>query len=205
MAQSIEKSIVAVIYGNGRGWAFSQIDFASLGSRKAVDAALIRLTDKASIRRVMRGIYDYPRYSDLLQKELSPDMHQVARALARKFGWRIAPSGPAAMNLIGLSTQVPGQYVYQSDGPNRSYDIGKTTLAFKHQALKESGFRLEESGIVVQAIKTLGQEHLTAQMIHTIRDWLPAGKRLGMLKDTRRVTGWVYEAIKQICQEHADG
>lgn len=154
---------------------------------------------------MIRGIYDYPRYSDLLKKELAPDMHQVARALARKFGWRITPSGQAALNLIGLSTQVPSRYVYQSDGPNRSYDIGKTTLEFKHQALKETGFRLEESGIVVQAIKTLGQEHVTDQTINTIRDWLPTGKRSSMLKDTQRVTGWVYDAIKQICQEHSDG
>ncbi len=64
------------------GWSFSQKDFAGLGSRKAVDMALLRLTNKTTIRRVIRGIYDYPRYSELLDKEMGPDIHQVARAFA---------------------------------------------------------------------------------------------------------------------------
>ncbi len=80
MANSTEKQALARIYGNGRGWAFSQKDFADLGSRKAIDMALMRLTDRGTIRRVIRGIYDYPRHSDLLKKQMGPDLHQVARA-----------------------------------------------------------------------------------------------------------------------------
>ena len=205
MSQPTEEKVVARIYGNGRGWSFSQKDFAGLGSRKAVDMALLRLTSKATIRRVIRGIYDYPRYSELLDKEMGPDIHQVARALARKFGWRIQPSGPAAMNLIALSTQVPSQYLYRSDGPDRTYEIGRTSIQFKHGALKEAGFRHDESGLIVQALKALGQVHITADTIQTVRQWLPTEKRSRVLKDTERVTGWVFAAIKRICQEEADG
>ena len=205
MSQTIEEKVVAKIYGNGRGWSFSQKDFAGLGSRKAVDMALLRLTSKATIRRVIRGIYDYPRYSELLDKEMGPDIHQVARALARKFGWRIQPSGPAAMNLIALSTQVPSPYLYRSDGPDRTYEIGRTSIQFKHGALKEAGFRHDESGLIVQALKALGQVHITADTIQTVRQWLPTEKRSRVLKDTERVTGWVFAAIKRICQEGADG
>ena len=203
MSQTIEEKVVVKIYGSGRGWSFSQKDFAGLGSRKAVDMALLRLTNKTTIRRVIRGIYDYPRYSELLDKEMGPDIHQVARALARKFGWRIQPSGPAAMNLIALSTQVPSQYLYQSDGPDRTYEIGRTSIRFKHGALKEAGFRHDESGLIVQALKALGQVHITADTIQTVRQWLPTEKRSRVLKDTERVTGWVFAAIKRICQEEA--
>ncbi len=203
MSQPIEEKVVVKIYGNGMGWSFSQKDFAGLGSRKAVDMALLRLTNKTTIRRVIRGIYDYPRYSELLDKEMGPDIHQVARALARKFGWRIQPSGPAAMNLIALSTQVPSQYLYQSDGPDRTYEIGRTSIQFKHGALKEAGFRHDESGLIVQALKALGQVHITADTIQTVRQWLPTEKRSRVLKDTERVTGWVFAAIKRICQEEA--
>ena len=205
MSQSLKKQVVAKIYGNGRGWSFSQKDFAGLGSRQAVDMALLRLTNKATIRRVIRGIYDYPRYSELLGKEMGPDIHQVAKALARKFGWRIQPSGPAAMNLIGLSTQVPSQYLYQSDGPDRSYEIGRTSIQFKHGALKEAGFRHDESGLIVQALKALGEVHITADTIQTARQWLPPEKRSRVAKDTERGTGWIFAAIKRICQEKADG
>jgi hypothetical protein len=205
MPQSTEKQLVARIYGNGRGWAFSSKDFLDLASRNAIDMALIRLTSKSTIRRVIRGIYDYPRYSELLEKEMEPDIHQVARALARKFGWRIQAGGAAAMNLIGLSTQVPSQYVYQSDGPKRSYEIGNTSLNFRHAALKESGFRHDESGLTVAALKTLGEANITDDTIDQVRQWLPDAKRAQVRKDTERVTGWVHDAIKKICHENTDG
>ena len=73
----------------------------------------------------------------------------MAQAVARKFGWRIQPSGPAAQNIIGLSTQVPAHIVYRSDGPERSYQIGKTPLVFEHTALKETGFKHRECALIV--------------------------------------------------------
>jgi hypothetical protein len=136
-----------------------------------------------------------------LNQNLSPDIDQVARALARKFGWRIQPSGPAALNLIGLSTQVPGRFVYLSDGPPRSYKIDKAELEFKNTALKETAFRLRESGLIVQALKSLGPERITSEVISKIRSWLDPGVREHVLKDTQIVTGWVYEAIKKVCRE----
>ena len=145
MSQSIEDKLVSRIYGSGRGWAFSQADFADLGSRSAIDSALYRRKREGIIRRVIRGIYDYPRDSKLLRGPVSPDIDQVAHALARKFAWRIQPDGATAQNLLGLSTQVPARIVYLSDGPDRSYSVGKTLLAFEHTALKEAGFKLPES------------------------------------------------------------
>lgn len=109
------------------------------------------------------------------------------------------------MNLLGLSTQAPSQYVFLSDGPDRSYRVGKTTIVFRQVALKEIGFRHHESGIIVQALKSLGEERVTESVIKTVRDWLPAAKRGKVLKDTQRVTGWVYEAIKKICREQEIG
>src|ERR1700681_2920909 len=140
MHKTIEDKIVNRIYGNGRGWAFSQADFADLGSRSAIDLALHRREKNRLIRRVIRGVYDYPRHSDLLHKTIGPDIDQIAHALARKFAWRIQPDGATAQNLLGLSTQVPARVIYLSDGPDRSYTVGKTSLTFQHTALKEAGF-----------------------------------------------------------------
>jgi hypothetical protein len=205
MPQTITDKLVARIYGNGRGWVFSPKDFADLGSRKAIDMALLRLTERSTIRRVSRGIYDYPRYSDLLKQEMGPDIHQIAMALARKFGWRIQPSGPAALNLIGISTQVPSQYIFQSDGPDRKYQIGTIDLQFKHGSLKEAGFKNQASGVIVQAIKSLGEDQINAEVIRAIRNWLPEAARSKIRKDTKRVTGWVYAAIEKICEGNSDG
>lgn len=205
MTQSIDKSILMAIYGNGRSWSFSPKDFSPIGSRGAIDLALHRLHKKKTIRRVLRGLYDYPQFSKLLNTQLSPDIDQVAHALARKFGWHIQPSGPAALNVMGLSTQVPGRIVYLSDGPFRSYHVGKTELTFEKTALKEMGFKLRQSSLIVQGLKSLDSKGITDQTITEIRQWLDPSLRSKVLKDTRTATGWVYEAIRKICREEANG
>ena len=206
MDQSSENRILNRIRGTGSGWSFSPRDFLDLGERATIDSALHRLTAKGQVRRVIRGIYDYPRYSELLKQRLSPDIDQVARALARKFRWRIQPSGATALNLLGLSAQVPARAVYLSDGPDKSFKVGNTTLAFEHTALKEAGFKLGESGLIVQALKSLGQERITPEVISKIRTWLPTSLRPRILTDTKTATGWVYSIIQQIAQkEHHHG
>ena len=204
MSDSIESKALRVIKRAGRGWAFSQRDFARLGNREAIDKVLQRLSLRNTTRRVIRGIYYYPRFSRLLDQELSPDTDQVAQALARKFGWRIQPSGPAAQNIIGLSTQVPARIVYLSDGPDRSYQVGKTSLIFEHTALKEVGFKNGESALIVQALKSLGTDRITPQVIAKIREWLDPEMRRKVLADTETATGWIYAAIRQITREDPD-
>jgi hypothetical protein len=169
--------------------------------RKQIDNALSDLVAEGKIRRICRGMYDYPKYSELLGQELSPDFDQVAQAFARKFNWRIQPGGDAALNLLGLSTQVPGKYVYLSDGPNRSYTIGNYKLEFKKTALKEIGFKHRGSGIIVQALKSLGRGRVTSEVLDKIRKELDAEMCPKILKDTKTVTGWVYDCIKEICRE----
>lgn len=204
MRQTIENNMAYRIRGKGVGWAFSPRDFLDIGGRPTVDSSLHRLARKGEIRRVIRGIYDYPRFSPLLNQRLSPDIDQVARAIARKFRWRIQPSGATALNLLGVSTQVPARAVYLSDGPDRSYKIGKTTLAFEHKALKEAGFKLKESGLIVQALKSLGPDQITSEVVSKIRAWLPEPLRAKVLADTKTATGWAYSAIQRIAQENGD-
>ena len=199
--QSINNKVNFRIYGHGKGWSFSSNDFVEDFSRSQIDYALSELCREGKIRRVCRGIYDYPKFSELLQQQLSPDFDQVAQAFARKFNWRIQPSGDAALNLLGLSTQVPGRLVYLSDGPNRQYDIGNYTLEFKKSALKDVGFKYRESGLIVQALKALGQERVDKSVITTLRKQMDETACKRVLKDTVTATGWVYETIKRICGE----
>lgn len=198
MINNIAKTITSRIYGHGKGWVFSAKDFHDLGR---VDMALVRLYKAGTIRRVIRGIYDYPRYSKFLKQDMAPDLFQVAKALARKFGWRIQPNGAAAQNLIGLSTQVPSQYVFHSDGPSRTYQVGNTTLEFKHVALKEADFRLHETAIIVHALKSLGRDSVDQKSVDIIRKWLPVDKRKGVLRDAEGITDWVFTIIQRVCQE----
>lgn len=199
--QPIENKILSRIYGRGRGWAFTKVDFVAEFGEVNIHQALSSLARAGTIRRVSRGIYDYPGHSELLGKTLSPAIDQVAQALARKFNWRIQPSGDAALNLLRLSTQVPGRWVYLTDGPSRQYVIGKHTLVFKTSALKDAGFKYRESGLVVQALKALGKDRVDQSVVNTIRQELGAKTSARILQDTRAVTGWIYQIIKQVCEE----
>lgn len=203
--QTINNKILSRIYGRGRGWAFSPSEFVGEFDRKQIDNALSDLTEEGKIRRICRGMYDYPKQSDLLKRELSPDHDQVTQAFARKFNWRILPSGDAALNLLGLSAQVPGKFLYLSDGPNRKYSILNYKLEFKKTALKEIGFKHRESGLIVQALKALGKEYITSDVIEKIRKQVDPAKYGKILKDTKTVTGWVYDCIRQICREGEHG
>lgn len=199
--QPINNKIFSRICGRGRGWDFSPNDFVGEFARTQVDNALSDLAKEGKIRRICRGMYDYPKYSDLLGVELSPDHHQVAKAFARKFKWWILPSGDAALNLLGLSTQVPARFIYLSDGPDRKYSILKYKLEFKKTALKEIGFKHRESGLIVQALKAIGKENISPDVIEKIRQQIPPEKYSTIRKETKSVTGWVYDALKVICRE----
>jgi len=93
------------ISGHGRGWAFSANDLLAKFSRQQADNILSDLLKDGKIRRVCRGIYDYPKYSEFLKQDLSPDIDQVARAFARKFNWRIEVLGDTALNLKTLGKE----------------------------------------------------------------------------------------------------
>jgi hypothetical protein len=199
--QSIDNKIISRIYGFGRGWSFSKNDFMDLAGDDAIRKALSRLETKRTIRRVLRGLYDYPQISGLLSMPMGPDLDQIARALARKAGWRIQPSENTALNLLGLSTQVPAQAVYLSDGPSKTYEIGNRELTFKKRALKESGFKLRESELVVQALKSLGRDRIDSEIRIKLADALPAEIWKKMIRDTKTAPAWVHEIIRSIAEE----
>ena len=198
--QSVRNKASARIYGNQRGWAFSKIDLLDLGSDADVRKALSELAAKGTIRRVLRGVYDYPRISKLLDETMGPDLDQLAHALARRSGWRIQPSENTALNILGLSTQVPAQSVYLSDGPSKMYEVGKQQLVFKKRTLKESVFKHKESELVVQALKALGQERIDEKVRQKLSKlWSPALWRK-MVRDKKTAPAWVHGIIRSIAE-----
>lgn len=192
------------IVAHGKGWAFSSNDLVHKFTRQEIDNTLSDLAQKGKIRRVARGIYDYPKYSELLSKELSPDIEQVAFAYARKFNWTIEVSGDTALNILGLSAQIVGKYTYLSNGSSRNYIIKDSiVLEFKKSALKNIGFKYKESSLIVQALRSLGKEHITDKVIGKIRGKIDEKMYDKILKDTKTSTDWVYDTIKQICQKES--
>lgn len=65
-AESIDSQVLAAILGRERGSVFVLADFLDLGSREAIDIVLHRLTQKATIRRLARGVGDRPKEQPVL-------------------------------------------------------------------------------------------------------------------------------------------
>jgi hypothetical protein len=198
--QSIADKILEEIDRHDADWCFSPKDFLDLASRNALDKAFSRLAADGKIRRIGRGLYDIPRYSDLLKMVLSPPSDQIAKAIARKHGWRIHPTGAYAANMLNLSTQVPMKIVYQSDGPTKSMEFGNRTLYFKRTAPKDMPAN-ELSGMVINALKYLGKENVTPDIIAKLGSRFDEKQKKQLLEDARFGTDWIFEAIRNICSE----
>ncbi len=180
-----------------RGWCFTPKDFLDLGSRTAIWQALSRLEKKSVIRKLMRGVYDYPEKNAFLEGYASPDPDRVARTIARGNSWNIVPDGTTALNLIGLSTQIPAEWSYLTDGQNRRYELDGIRIVFRKRANKETSELSKDSAILVQAIKTLGKDAIDDRVLKKLGEYLPASSWAKIVKECRYVTGWVLEVLKQ--------
>lgn len=198
--QTIAEKILKKVGRHEANWCFSQKDFLAIAKRNALEQAFFRLLKKGKIRRIGRGLYDIPRYSDQLKMVLSPSSDQIAKAVARKHGWRIQPTGAGAANMLNLSTQVPMKIVYLSDGPTKSMDFGGRTIRFKNTAPKNMAAH-ELSGLVIHAFSYLRKRGVTPAVIAKLRNRLNMEQKKQLLKDARFATDWIFEAIQKVCRD----
>ena len=192
--KQIEQRIAAAPAGT----AFITSDFLDLAEIPAINKALSRLTESKTIRRVIRGVYDCPQFSELLQEFAAPDMAQTAKAIARNFGWSVVPCGDTALNLLGLSTQVPAVWQYVSDGPYREYTIGNRALKFKHSANRDVSGLSKKSALIVQALKALGKERIDESTMQKLAASLAPNERNALLEETQHGTAWIHEIVKRL-------
>ena len=185
------------IIGKGRGAVFTPADFLDLGSRASVDQTLSRLTDQGVIRRLARGIYDYPKTSPRLGR-LSPDPDAVAAAIARKDGRVVQVSPARAANMLGLTTQVPAKAVYLTDGPSRTKQIGAQTIIMRNAAAKNLVGAGKPTGAVFQALRYLGKDGVDASVVARLSRTIDADTRRALVKDALQAPGWMRPVVQQI-------
>ena len=182
------------------GSVFTTVDFADVIENSRVGVILSRLEEDGVIRRVMRGIYDKPVYNDFLKEYIAPSPSLVAEALARNFGWTIVPCGDTALNILGLSTQVPAAWSYVSDGTYKEYTYDNTTIKFKRTTNKEISKLSYKTALVVQALKALGKDNIDDTIINKLKNDLTDEEKATALLEAKAATSWIYEFIKQICK-----
>jgi len=105
------------------------------------------------------------------------------------------------LNLLGLSSQVPAQYQFFSDGPSKQYTWQGGTLVFKHRTNKETTVLSPRTALLVQALKRLGESGTDTAVMDILREKFSPRELNLALREARYATSWVYNAIKQIAKD----
>jgi hypothetical protein len=185
------------IHAQPAGWVFAPDVFLDLGSRQAVDTVLSRLTSGGHVRRLARGLYDRPRRHPKLGL-IAPTVEAVGEALKGRDAIRLQPSGAYAAHLLGLTDQVPMRVVYLTDGPSRQVRVGSREITLKRTTPRNMALAGRLSGTVSQALRWLGNEHVSDETVAALQARLSDEDRQMLMADIRYVPAWVGEVFRAI-------
>jgi len=193
----MDMNILKMIQRSRSRSVFTPGDFLDLGSRLAVDQALHRLVKAGKLRRLARGLYDVPRVDPSLGP-LSPTIEAIVEALKGRDRIRLQASGAYAANLLGLSDQVPVKVVFLTDGPSRRLQVGGLVIVLKRTTPRNMTTAGRVSGLVIQALRHLGQRNVDASIIQRLRSRLSATDKEQLLRDARFAPAWIAAIMKKV-------
>lgn len=171
MGKSIESNILIKSKKCGRGSVFFVGDFVSYGNRNAVNKALERLTEKGLIIRVARGIYCYPKIEKIYRLGVvPPSLEDIAKAVAKRDGARIVPTGLFAQYQLGLTQQIPMNIAYLTDGVSRTINLGEgKNIKFRRASPRYFSIRSQLALLLTTALKDWKVENLTDELVAIIK------------------------------------
>lgn len=201
-ADSVDNRALKRIRAQGRGWVFTPSHFADLGSRDAVASALKRFKEQGMIRSLAHGLYDYPVDHPVLGL-VAPSSEAIARAMAAREATRLQPAGDYALNMLGLSEQVPSRTVFLTDGPARKVKIGRREIVLQQTTPRNMATAGRKSGLIIQALRHLGQARVDEKTLSILQRQLTATDRGQLLKDARYAPAWIAQILRRLAQEQS--
>ena len=148
----------------------------------------------------MRGIYDYPLFSKMLNRKVSPDLEQVAAAIARDLQHEMQPTGNAALNRLNLSTQIPALYTYLWNARSRDFQIGTQTIHFHSASKRDFTPKLLQSRLVVQSLRILNLTLMDDSVKERLKKCFNRQQWLKIQADTAGVSNRIYQQICELAQ-----
>jgi hypothetical protein len=200
----IEPNIKKFLDQRGRGTVFTPRDFSELGDQRSVAMALTRLTRKGIIRSLSRGLYDYPLDHPTLGR-LASSSEAIIKVLTQRDAVRVQPTGNYAMNLLGLSEQVPMRIVLLTDGPSRCIKIGHREITFKHTTPKNMATAGRKSGLIIQALRSLGKNRIDDEIISVLNRQLTDAERQELAADLQYAPVWVAKILQVLASIKSNG
>ena len=196
MIESIDTLINKKINKARGGTLFFIEDFLSFGNSKAISKALQRLVEKEELSRVARGMYARLQQDPVLGT-LYPSTEEIAKAIAKRDKATIVPTGSLALNALGLSTQVPLNVVYLTDGSARKIDLGKRKIIFKRTAPRNLAAIGPISKLAIQALKEIGKDYLKGREKEIILEHLRKEDPYKLEHDIRMAPEWIRVIMRQ--------
>lgn len=193
--------IMKRVRAKGRGWVFTPKHFIDFGTRAAVDMALSRLTHAGKVRRIGRGLYDYPRLHGRLGA-LSPDADSIAAALSMQSGDKLAPSPAAVANKLGLSTQVPAKTSYATSGRTRVRMAAGRSVALKHSRAPVLDHASDVVNGAVQLLAQLGRDNVDDDAIAQLAARLDERDVQALIRGRPSMPGWMGDIVLKIRTAH---
>lgn len=190
----VENKVVERVQSMEKGRILFADDFLDLGSPQTINKSLFRLKEKNVLVRLAHGIYLFPK-TDSSLGVLFPGIEEITQAIAKRDRARIIPTGVQALNKLGLSTQVPLNAVFLTDGAPRSIKIGKQNITFKKTSPKNLMAKGEISRLVIQALKSVGQKKVDNNMLIKIDEVLRKEKKENILHDAKLAPAWINKIL----------
>ncbi len=194
---TVSNKIEAVIKQTEKGKLVFISDFSEFGNYDTVRKSLQRLVSKGLITRISKGIYYIPK-KDKILGVLYPTAEEIGKAIAKRDKARIIPTGAYAQHLLGLSTQIPMNVVYLTDGSARKIKIGNQTIVFKKTSPKNLSFESQLSSLLIQALKSKKEINLTETDKRRLKEIISKSNELEKIKkDIRIAPVWIRKIVLQ--------
>jgi DNA-binding Xre family transcriptional regulator len=195
MTKSVQSRIENKIKLMKRGSIVFPSNFDDIGNVEVVKKTLLRLKNKKFLARLAHGIYLYPKQDKLLGV-LYPTIEAIAVAIAKRDRARIIPTGTTALNKLGLSTQIPMNVVFLTDGAPRSIVVGKRIIKFKRTSPKNLAVKGEITSLIIQALKEIGKDNVTSEQLEKIKIHLEKEKQEIIEHDAKLAPAWTSKIMK---------
>ena len=192
--QSIHSQLEDKILSLKKGAIVFVSDFAEFGTAENVKKVLLRLEKKQLLVRLAHGIYLYPK----IDKELGilyPSTESIAEAIAKRDKIRIIPTSIYALQQLGISTQIPMNVIYLTDGAPRKIKVGKRTITFKKTVPKNLAIKDKILTNIVQGLKELGKENITDEVKQKINQALEKVPVKALKEEILNAPVWVRNEV----------
>lgn len=164
-------------------------------------SALVRLCENGVLTRVAQGIYCYPRVDTRWGGGvILPSVEEIAAAIAERDRVRIAPTGTYALYRLGLTTQIPANVVFITDGSPRRVSIGKGRgILFKHTSeMRTFAYQSQLMTLIVTALREIGEGNVTEEQLAALKEHLNNVHELEYAHDIALAPLWVRKQLSTL-------